>query len=392
MKLPEKTKSLYTKDILLVLAASFFYMATPMIVTPLITGFSETLGTSGVLMGIIGGLTNISSLLCRPFLGNIADKISKYKLAFIGAGFLLAACIGYVVAVNPVMVIVSRIIHGIGYACCSVCLSTWMSNMLPRDKIGYGMGMYGSVNALGMAVTPAVGVYVYQVFGYRVSFMLSLIASALVILLIQFIQDKGMPIVHEEVTAKTHKKTPFYLQIVDMKVLPVAAIMMLFAIPYFANQSFIVRYTETRHIAVSISWFFPFYAAALLILRLSLRNLFDKLPFGKFVFACSICMALSLLILTMMNNNLFMFAAAMLLAASYGIMCSVCQSTAILLADEDKRGLANGTYYTGLDLGMACGPMIGGFLYGHIDLAYFYPIMLFVIPLCFIIYFAFCRK
>lgn len=37
--------------------------------------------------------------------------------------------------------------------------------------------------------------------------------------------------------------------------------------------------------------------------------------------------------------------AALFMAGGYGIMCSVCQSTAILLAGPEHRGLANSTYY-----------------------------------------------
>jgi len=45
-------QNVYSRDILLVLAASFFYMASPMLVTPLITGFTESIGSSAALMGI----------------------------------------------------------------------------------------------------------------------------------------------------------------------------------------------------------------------------------------------------------------------------------------------------------------------------------------------------
>ena len=37
-------QKVYSKDIILVLAATFFYMASPMLVTPLITGFTESIG------------------------------------------------------------------------------------------------------------------------------------------------------------------------------------------------------------------------------------------------------------------------------------------------------------------------------------------------------------
>lgn len=71
----------HRKDIFLILIASFFYMTSPMLVTPIITGFSETLGAGGTMMGIIGGVMNICSLISRPIVGIYSDRISKYKIS-----------------------------------------------------------------------------------------------------------------------------------------------------------------------------------------------------------------------------------------------------------------------------------------------------------------------
>lgn len=156
---------------------------------------------------------------------------------------------------------------------------------------------------------------------------------------------------------------------------------MLFAIPYCATQSFLVTYAEVRELDVAVSMFFPFYAVVLIVLRLSLRNLFDKLPFRVFLAAGCASELTAILLLTVMKNNVVMFLAAAFLAGGYGIMSSVCQSTAILLAGKGKRGLANSTYYIGLDLGMTLGPMIGGALYGGLDIRLFYPVLMITMPL-----------
>ena len=365
-------------DIILILISSFFYMSSPMLVTPLITGYSESLGASAAMMGIIGGLMNICSLICRPFVGNLADKISKYKLTFIGAGLMAVACLGYILAQNPTFIIISRIVNGIGYSCCSVCMSTWLSNLLPKEKIGSGMGLYGTMNALGMAIAPAIGVSMYQRVGYKIAFLAATAFAILTVLLIQFIYDKGEPVLSEKIVAtEFHQK----LEIVDKKVIPVAIIIMLFAIPYCATQSFLVRYIAVRKLNVIVSLFFPLYAAILLVLRLSLRNLFDKKPFSFFMMLSSVSALISIAILATMKNNIFMFFAAAFMAGGYGIMCSVCQSKAILLAGEEKRGLANSTYYIGLDLGMSLGPIIGGMLYGNVNIIYFYPILAVTVPI-----------
>lgn len=370
-------------DIILILISSFFYLASPMLVTPLIAGYSESLGATATLMGIIGGLMNICALFCRPIVGNLADKMSKYKLSFIGAGLMAISCIGYIFAWNPAFVIVSRIVNGIGYSCCSVCMSTWMSNMLPKDKIGSGMGLYGTMNALAMAIAPAIGVSIYERIGYKTAFFVAAVFIILTIVSIQFIHDKGEPALSEqEENVSIHRK----LEIVDKNVIPVAIIIMLFAIPYCATQSFLVSYAAKRQLDVTVSLFFPLYAAIILVLRLSLKNLFDKKPFSFFLILSSASAFISIAILTVMKNDLAMFLAAAFMAGGYGIMYSVCQSKAMLLAGKGRRGLANSTFYIGLDLGMALGPIVGGVLYGHVNIAYFYPVLAITAPLGLVVY------
>ncbi len=380
------TKERYlTKDIVLVLAASFFFMASPMMVTPLIAGFTESLGASAAIMGLMGGIMNLCSLFCRPFVGNLADKISKYHVAFIGSALMTLASIGYVLTPSAGLLLLARIIHGVGFSFCTVCLSTWMSNMLPRERIGQGMGLYGTMNALSMAISPSIGVFVYQHFGYRAAFVIATCAAIGTMTIIQFVKDKGQPILNPSLQKKP-------LQFVDKKVLPVALIIALFTIPYYATQSFLVRYTETQGIGVTVGLFFPVYACVLLVLRLSLAKYFDKLPYGTFVIASCGSALGAMVCLTFMENNLLMFAASAFMAGGYGIMCSVCQSTALLLAGPEKRGLANGTYYVGMDIGMAAGPMIGGFLYGNVPGEWFYPCMMITIPMILVVYVTLCRN
>lgn len=374
-------QKMYSKDIILVLAATFFYMSSPMLVTPLITGFTESIGGTAAVMGFVGGLMNLVSLFCRPLAGNLADKLSKYKVSFLGAIFMTAACVGYIFAPNETVVVISRIVNGFGFACCSVCMSTWMSNMLPKEKVGSGMGVYGTMNALGMALAPAIGVSVYENFGYRAAFVIALVFSAAIMVTIQFTGDRGEPV-------KTEGGEKKRLELIDARVIPISLIIMLFAIPYCATQSFLVTYVQVRGLDVTVSMFFPFYAIVLIVLRLALKDLFDKLPFHVFLAASCCCEFLAILLLAVMQSNAVMFLAAAFLAGGYGIMSSVCQSTAILLAGKEKRGLANSTYYIGLDLGMTLGPMIGGALYGGLDIRWFYPALMVTMPLAAAVYLA----
>lgn len=365
------------KNIFLILIASFCYMACPMMVTPLITGYAKIMGASGVIMGVIGGLMNICSLVVRPVAGNLADIKSKYLLATIGSIFMLLACICYMFSNSTIMLVFARLIHGIGFSFCSVCISTWMANMLPKDKIGSGMGLFGTMNALSMAIAPSIGIWFSEKYNHKVAFAIAAGFAAMVLFVIQFISDKGLPLI--DIKQKNNA------QLVNIHILPVAVIVTMFTIPYCATQSFLVNYVQMREITVSTGLFFPAYAIVLMVLRITLRKYFDKFPFCYFVVLCSLSSTLSIICLQTMRGNLFLILAAVFMAGGYGIICSVAQSTAILMAGKGKRGLANSTYYIGLDMGMALGPLLGGVIYGELNVKYFYMVFLFTIPIILIV-------
>ena len=65
-------------------------------------------------------------------------------------------------------------VNGLGFACGTVCLATWVSLLLPIRHMGAGMGLYGIVNALAIAVGPALGIRLQAAVGYQWTFIASL--------------------------------------------------------------------------------------------------------------------------------------------------------------------------------------------------------------------------
>ena len=88
-------QSIYTRDVILVMAASFFFMFSTMLVTPLINGYALTLGVSAVIAGIITGSMSVVSLFLRPIAGNITDRFSKYRLSCIAGVLIFIGVVGY---------------------------------------------------------------------------------------------------------------------------------------------------------------------------------------------------------------------------------------------------------------------------------------------------------
>lgn len=387
---------LMNRDVALVMAATFCFMASNMLISPLMAGFSESLGAGGALMGVVAAMMNVVSLFCRPIAGNLADRTSKRTLVGIGAALYLVSSVWYALAGSPASLIAARMVNGVGFACCSVCLATWMAMLLPIRHMGAGMGLYGTMNALAMAIGPAVGIRTQQLIGYRCTFLISTVLAALMMIAVLFVRNGGHPIRQGGADAAGTYARPaarrFTLRaIVEPRVVPLSLVFMCFSIPYFANQSFLVEVADARGLDVDVSLFFPLYAAALLVLRLAFRNLFDTKPFRLFFIVGTVAMVGMLLCLALMRNDWVLLLGAVLTAFSYGMMSSVTQAEAVVIAGKERSGIANSTYYIGIDLGMSLGPLLGGLIYGGLPIAWFYPLFMITMPLAWIIHLSTAR-
>lgn len=376
----EKAKGLLTRDAHVILFAAFFNQASAMIINPLITGFSASLGVGTLLAGSIGAITSACCLFIRPAAGGLADTVSKRNLALLGSALVGASVLGTAWVQSVPALIALRVISGIGGALSSVCLATWFSRMLPASRLGQGMGLFGLSNAFGMALGPATGVALYQAFGYTPAFLFSGIVACLGACVPLLAREEPPSKEHCPDTAVHCREIIDWASLIDVSALPFALVVMIFALPYMAAQQYLVSYVEARGVSVIVSLFFPVYAIFLFILRLSMGRLFDRVPFRFFLIFSVLSATAAFFLLSIMDSNSIMAAAAFCMAGGYGLMCSVCQSEALKAVGQQRAGSGNATYYMGLDAGMMLGPVVGGALMDCIGVHGFFQALMLVSP------------
>lgn len=381
-----KKESFYTKDVILVMMASFFFMFSTMFINPLINGYAKELGASAVFAGIIVGIMSLAAMFLRPIAGNLTDKFSKYVMSSIGGVLIVVGIVGYIVTPNSQLLLLFRLINGTGYVLDTVCMTTWLALLVPRQHVGEAMGFYGLMNALAMAVAPAVSINLYHLIGYRHSIILSATSAVLMLVCIQFVGNHGKPVV----TRHHAEKRSF--RIIQPNVLPVALLTTLFAIPYFTTQADIVSYVEQRHVAVAVGSYFLIYAVILLVIRIMFKSAFDTVRFGVWFWISWVATGIYIYLLAVMNNDWTMGLAAAGMAVGYGVIYSVLQATAMLLAPMEEQGLASATFYLGLDIGMTLGPVLGGVIDTVFPIHDFYLVQLVLLPLMLVIYFVWHKR
>ena len=376
----QKKETIFTKDVVLVMAAAFFFMFSNMYCNPLINGYAKELGASSAFAGVIVGMMSIVAMFLRPIAGNLTDHFSKYQLSFIGGLLSFVGVLGYVFTPNSTLLLIFRLVNGLGYVLCTICMTTWLSYLVPFSHVGEAMSFYGLMNALAMALAPAISIDLYRVIGYRLAIVISAVAALMVVVTIQFVGNRAQPAKDVQPVSIHH------LKIIQRDSVPVAAMVGLFAIPYFATQADIVTYVEQRHLSIAVGAYFMIYAVVLLAIRLVLRNQFDTVRFGVWLLASVLATVFYLIMLAVMDNNWEMVLAAAGMALGYGTIYSVCQSTAMMLAPATDRGLASATFFLGIDIGMSLGPIVGGIIDSLLPVKYFYLVMLVIVPLILLIY------
>ncbi len=402
---------IYSRDVILVMAAAFFFMFSTMSVNPLINGYSQSLGASDELAGVIAGMMSLVAMFLRPVTGHLADRYSKYLLSTIGGVMLVIGAAGYPLVHTPGLLIVFRLINGLGYVLCTVCVSTWIAFLVPRTHVGEAMGLYGLMNALAMSLGPAISINLYHAAGYRPSLILPPISAAIMVVLIQFVGDHARPVrasAHATVyvtvpsgkssgadtdsdtddrTSRSAPRRRHHLPaLIQKDALPVGVLTTLFALPYFITQADIVRYTEQLHAPVAVGAYFLIYAVILLVIRLVFKREFDTVPYGRWFWISLAGTTVYLLCDIWMPNNFVMGLSAASMAVGYGVIYSINQATAMMLAPASEQGLANATFYLGLDVAMSFGPMLGGLIDDTLPVHAFFAVQLLVLPLAVFVY------
>lgn len=408
------TSKLYTRDALCLMGASFFFMFSTMLVTPLINGYSSALGAHEIFAGIVTGSMSIIALILRPLAGNLSDHISKYRLSVIGSVLIFIGVVGYCISPTSQLLLLFRLVNGVGFVLATVCMTTWLSLVVPREHVGEAMGMYGLMNALAMALAPAIGIALYNVIGYRETFVLGAVAAVLVFLLVQCVQNKGAAVqnaqsknadngtnnrstVLTETTstdtqaAKRNKRASWTqafrnVRVFQKNAFPITLLMLCFSMPYFATQADLVEYLQHIESPVSAGLFFIFYAIILLVIRLFFKKYFDRVRYGVWFWVCLFATIAFLVSMMFVHTLGLMILSSGLLSVGYGIIYSVNQATAMMLAPMKEQGLASSTFYFGIDLAMVIAPILGGCLFAFVPIQAFYPSLLAFLPVALIVY------
>ena len=149
-------KTLYTFPFVAMSLANMFVAASvgSFFLFPL---FVTNHGGSESDIGIVMGVMVTASVLLRPWISEMIDRIGRKRSYAIGTVGLIVIPLFYLLFHGELSgfylpLVGVRIVHGVGIALCYTAVFTFIIDIIPSHRMNEGIGMFGVSGLLGLGV------------------------------------------------------------------------------------------------------------------------------------------------------------------------------------------------------------------------------------------------
>jgi len=146
--------------------------------------YAEGLGATLSMVGLaVGTFSYVTALTMIPF-GMLSDRVGRRALLVIGLVIYTLAPLLYIVATDPIQLLLVRGIHGLASAAFIPAANAMVVDMSPPQKRGEALGWFTAATMLGFVFGPITGGFILSSYGYNATFYACGLTSLLALLLI----------------------------------------------------------------------------------------------------------------------------------------------------------------------------------------------------------------
>lgn len=351
--------SVYSKNFWMLCISMFLFLASFNLILPELNTFITQLG-SPESKGLIYTFFAASALISRPFSGKLSDTIGRKRVMYSGVFLSIVVCLLYPLSHSVFFFLGLRFVHGIGAGFTPTGATALITDILPADRRGRGMGIWGTFISLGIGVGQSLGSPIANAFGLNSIFIFASLFSVVSAILLYFVR--------ETLPQENKEKFRFGLlklkitDIVEPAVWPCALVMFLSAI------SSGIIFTITPDISEYLNidnkgWFFMFYSISTIIVRLFSGGLSDNIGRRKTLLIGMSLLFIAMLMIGFARTWEVYTLAAIVFGLSTGISSPTIFSWTADLSLSHRRGIGSGTMFIALEGGFMVGPISTLFTY-----------------------------
>jgi len=343
---------------------NFFFMSSLscFILLPL---YVHRLGGTEAEIGLVQGVYSAAGILCQPVIGLWLDRIGRRFFMALGVSLLIASSAAFLVSHSIVLLAALRVVQGLGFSTFFVANYMHVVDLVPADRRGWALGIYGVSGFLGTALAPVAGEIIVRRLGFPWLFVLSVLLGGVAAWLVATTRGIRPPSMGEGPGIGSLRAGLAEVLRLHM------ALTFFFGLGTGAMFTFLPTFGEGLGVH-SVSLFYTAYAIAAVGVRVGGGNLIDTrgrratiIP-SMFVqgAAAGLLTAMALLVQPHMTVPVvpFLFLAGLLAGGAHGFLYPALAALLMDVTPEARRGSVVGIFSAAFLVGNTLGSMVFGYV------------------------------
>ena len=118
--------------------------------------YVERLGGTATYAGILATVFSVTAAAVRFVAGPLVDRRGRRVVMTVGAAVMVVGTAGPLFSGELGLLVLWRLLQGVGFSCVTTAVATAAADVVPRERLGEGIGYFGLGQAVAMSVGPAV--------------------------------------------------------------------------------------------------------------------------------------------------------------------------------------------------------------------------------------------
>ncbi|MEC7984933.1 MAG: MFS transporter [Myxococcota bacterium] len=334
--------------------SSFLFFCSFSMLTPLLPDFMKSFGAEGYL-GLHITVFTLAALLSRPFSGKLTDQWGRIPVMIIGA--CITAFFSFLYPFLPYITafLILRFLHGFSTGFTPTGTSAYVTDVLPENMRGLGMGVLSFFGMSGMGMGNFIGGELALHWSlstiFYTSSVLAVVSIGAMLGLKETLEDR-----------KTFHPTMLKISTRDLYEptvwVPFVA-MALVTFPFGVVLTLSPDFSELLHIP-NKGLYFVYFTVTSLISRVGGGMISDRYGRRIVSMASMLLVTVGMLVTGAATTAHVLLGGALLFGFGYGLGVPNIFAWTADLSDESIRGRAFATVFIALEIGIGAGALLAG--------------------------------
>lgn len=346
---------LYTKQFVLLLISGLL-LTTGIGVFYLFPLFVLELGGSKADIGILMGTMSLSGVALRPWTSGLVDHLGRKGSMAVGCLLMTAVSIahlffkGAIGQIYPILVVL-RLLFGTGLALGIIASLTLAADLAPISRLNEGLGVFGAMPLMGIAIGPVIGESIIQHWGFNAMF-----GAAAVFFTAGFCFL--LPLTDHFSSSSGGPQGSFMKALRIGLVWRMAIICLCFGVAFAAHGGFVAPFAKAG--AMPVSAYFVSYSTAAVISRLFGGKLADRFGEKRLIPVSLVIAGTGFVFLTQVTSTMGLIGTGFVAGLGHGLLFPSLIALSIRPIAVGDRGKVTGILTGGVDAGLFLGSLTMG--------------------------------